>query len=319
MRPALSVLFSILLSVSAFAAEPYPSKIIRLVVPNPPGGITDTIGRLLSDGLRKSFDQTVIVENKSGGMGTIGTRDVVRAEPDGYTLLLQSLGVLTIPYALDSKYPIDPVKDLTPVAGVAEFATVLIVNPKTPVHSVQEFITYAKERPGKLTFGSAGIGSVNHLSTELFMKQTGISMVHVPYRGGNGAINDLLGERLDVILEVFPIAMPQIQAGGVRALVVTTPYRLPDLPNVPTSAESGVPNIQVTGWLGLFGPAGIPADVTDKVSNAVVQIIKEPEMQKKLRAIGFEPTGMPAKAFGEFNKSETDRWMKIITEIGLRK
>jgi tripartite-type tricarboxylate transporter receptor subunit TctC len=319
MRVVLALLFSIVFSVASLAAEPYPSRTIKLIVPNPAGGITDTIARLLADGLRKKLNQAVIVDNKSGGVGTIGTREVVKAEPDGYTLLIQSLGVLVLPYALDAKFPVNPKQDLTPIAGVAEFATVLIVNPNTPVHNVQEFIAYAKSKPEKLSFGSAGLGSVNHLSAELFMKQTGISMVHVPYRGGNGAINDLLGGRLDAIFEVFPIAMPQIQVDGVRALAVTTPYRLQDLPNVPTSAEAGVPNIQVTGWLAVYGPPALPAELTQKLSTAIVEIISEPDTQKKLRTIGFEPTGMPADKFAAFNDAEINRWMTIITDIGLRK
>jgi tripartite-type tricarboxylate transporter receptor subunit TctC len=319
MRLVFAYLITIMMSATALATEPYPSRPIRIVVPNPAGGITDTIARFLADGLRTKLNATIVVENKAGGIGTIGTRDVVRSDPDGYTLLIQSLGVLVLPYAMDTKFPINPKTDLTPIAGIAEFATVLIVNPSMPVHNVQEFIAYAKSRPGKLTYGSAGFGSVNHLSTELFMKQTGVKMVHVPYRGGTGAINDLIGGRIDAIFEVFPIAMPQIQAGSVRPLAVTTPYRLQDLPNVPTSAEAGVPDIQVSGWLAAYGPPGLPADLTKKLSAAMIEIIRDPQMQKKLRAIGFEPTGVPADKFAAFNAAETDRWTALMAEFGLRK
>jgi tripartite-type tricarboxylate transporter receptor subunit TctC len=317
-----SVLGALLLALAlaTAGAETYPSRPIRIVVPFAPGGITDLVGRLLADGLRATFGQTVYVENKAGANGTLGARDLVNAPPDGHTLMIGSLGGQVIRAALDKTYPIDPLRDLLPIAGAAEVATVMIVNPRTvPVSSVAEFIAYARQRREELNFGSTGTGSLNHISAELFMQQTGTRMMQVPYKGGSGSVNDLLGGALHVVFEVYPVAMAQIKAGNVRALGVTSPYRLPDLPDVPTLKESGLADFNLTGWLGLYGPPGLAAETRERLGAAVVAIIRDPVNQQKLRAIGFEPTGMPLREFAAFHRSEVERWTAFAIERGLRK
>ncbi len=304
---------------SGRAEDAYPSRSIRIVVPFAPGGITDLVGRVLAEGLRARFGQTVYVENKAGANGTLGMRDLLNSRPDGYTLLIGSLGGQVIRAALDKNYPFDPLRDLVPIAGAAELAAVMIVNPSSiAVHSVDEFISYARQRGGQFAFGSTGTGSINHIAAELFMKQTGIDMVQVPYKGGSGSVNDLLGGSLDVVFEVYPVAMAQIKAGNIRALGVTSSYRLPDLPDVPTLKESGLSEFDLTGWLGLYGPPGLPATTREQLSAAVVDIVRDPNNQARLRAIGFEPTGIPYQEFSAFHAAEVKRWTAFVTERGLR-
>ncbi|TMJ68022.1 MAG: tripartite tricarboxylate transporter substrate binding protein, partial [Alphaproteobacteria bacterium] len=210
------------LAVSAFA-QSFPSHPLRMIVPAPPAGITDLSARLVGEGLRAKFGQPVVIENKSGANGLIGLRELLKAEPDGYTLMAGTMGNFVLGYAMEVNAPFDALRDLAPIAGTAEYATAMIVNPKMPVNSVREFIDYAKARPGKLTFGSTGTAALDYLAVELFMKQTGTKLVHVPYRGGPAALNDLMGGSIDVLIEVFPVVMEQIKTGAVKGLAVSSP------------------------------------------------------------------------------------------------
>src|SRR5215813_2007566 len=300
-------------------SEDYPSRPIRLLVPFPPAGITDLAGRLVADGLRTRLGQPVIVENRPGANGVIGLRELLKSEADGYTLIVGNVGSLVISYAIDSNAPFDPMRDVVPIAGTSEYPTAMVVNNKLPVTSVQQFVAYARERPGKLTFGSTGIGALDYLAAELFMKQTGTSMVHVPYRGGPLALNDLIAGQIDVIIEVFPVVMEQIRSGAIRALAVSSPYRLPSIPDVPTFTEAGVPGIELTGWLGIYGPPRTPDDVRRKLGAAIVEVVKQPDVQAKFRAIGFEPTGQDVSAFTAHHAAEVKRWLAFLTENGIRK
>jgi tripartite-type tricarboxylate transporter receptor subunit TctC len=318
MRALLSLLLSMLLSAAALA-QSYPSRPIRLIVPFPPAGITDLSARLVADGLRAKFNQPVIVENRPGANGVLGLREMLKAEPDGYTLLASTMGNMVIGYAMEVNAPFDALRDVLPIAGTAEYATAMVVNNKTPVHSVREFIDYAKARPGKLTFGSTGTAALDYLAVELFMKATGTSMVHVPYRGGPAALNDLMGGSIDLLIEVFPVVMEQIKSGTIRGLAVSSPYRLPSLPNVPTFKEAGVPGVELTGWLGIYGPPRMPEDARATLGSAIAAIVKQPDMQEKFRAIGFEPTGLGPTDFSEHHAAEVKRWVAFMTEIGLRK
>jgi tripartite-type tricarboxylate transporter receptor subunit TctC len=318
MRALLAFICCVLLS-SAAAAQSYPSRSIRLIVPFPPAGITDLSSRLVADGLRARFNQPVIVENRPGANGVLGLREMLKAEPDGYTLLASTMGNMVIGYAMEVNAPFDALRDVVPIAGTAEYATAMVVNNKTPVQSVKEFVDYAKARPGKLTFGSTGTAALDYLAVELFMKATGTSMVHVPYRGGPAALNDLMGGSIDLLIEVFPVVMEQIKSGTIRGLAVSSPYRLPSLPNVPTFKEAGVPGVELTGWLGIYGPPRMPEDARATLGGAVAAIVKQPDMQEKFRAIGFEPTGLGPKEFSEHHAAEVKRWVAFMTEIGLRK
>src|SRR5262249_12402767 len=215
MRALLSLAFCVLLAASA-SAQSFPSRPTRMIAPAPPAGITDLSARLVAEGLRVKFNQPVVVENKPGGNGVIGVRELLKAEPDGYTLLVGAMGMVVLGYAMEVNPPFDALRDLSPIAGTAEYATAMVVNNNTPVNSVKEFIDYAKARPGKLTFGSTGTAALDYLAVELFMKETGTKMVHVPYRGGPAALNDLMGGSIDLLIEVYPVVMEQIKTGLVK-------------------------------------------------------------------------------------------------------
>jgi tripartite-type tricarboxylate transporter receptor subunit TctC len=318
MRALLALVLCVFLS-SAAAAQSYPSRPIRMIVPFPPAGITDLSARLVAEGLRAKFGQPVIVENRPGANGVLGLREMQKTEPDGYTLMASTMGNMVIGYAMEVNAPFDALRDVLPIAGTAEYATAMVVNNKTPVHSVKEFVDYAKARPGKLTFGSTGTAALDYLAVELFMKATGTSMVHVPYRGGPAALNDLMGGSIDLLIEVFPVVMEQARSGLIRPLAVSSPYRLPSLPNVPTFKEAGVPGVELTGWLGIYGPPRMPEDARATLGSAIAAIVKQPDMQEKFRAIGFEPTGLGVKEFSEHHAAEVKRWVAFMSEIGLRK
>jgi tripartite-type tricarboxylate transporter receptor subunit TctC len=318
MRALLSLLFCMLLAALA-SAQSFPSHPLRMIVPAPPAGITDLSARLVGEGLRVKFGQPVVVENKSGANGLIGLRELLKAEPDGYTLMAGTMGNFVLGYAMEANAPFDALRDLNPIAGTAEYATAMIVNTKTPVNSVREFIDYAKARPGKLTFGSTGTAALDYLAVQLFMKQTGTQLVHVPYRGGPAALNDLMGGSIDVLIEVFPVVMEQIKTGAVKGLAVSSPYRLTSIPQVPTFKEAGVSGVELTGWLGVYGHPQMPDDIRAILGAAIADIVKQPDIGEKFRAIGFEPTGLGVQEFSDFHAGEVKRWVAFMTEAGLRK
>ena len=314
----------------ARAQQNYPSRPVRTLVPAPPAGITDLSARLVADGLRAKFGQPVIVENKPGANGALGLRELLRAPPDGYTVMVGTVGTSVIAFAIDAggretalagaqAAPFDPVRDMVGIAGTAEYATAMVVNKSMPVNSVAEFIAYAKARPGKLSFGSTGVGALDYVAVELFMRETGVRMVHVPYRGGPAALNDLMAGAIDVIIEVFPVVMEPIRSGLVKGLAVSTSYRLPSVPDLPTFTELGLPGVTLTGWGGVYGPPGLAEDIREKLGAAIVEVIAQPEIKEKFRAIGFEPTGLGVKEFSALHASEIKRWNAFLTEIGLRK
>ena len=321
MRTVFVSLFSLALACltpnPAPAAESYPDHPIRVIVPFPAGGIADLSGRLIAEGLRAKFNQPVIVENKPGGQGVIGYREMTKAPPDGYTLMMGTVGSVVINIVMDPKPPFDPLHDLAPIANAAEYATALVVNNALPVNSVREFIDYAKARPGKLTFGSTGVGALDYTAAQLLMKEGGITMLDVPFKGGPEALNSLLGGSIDSIVEVFPVVMAQIKARTIKGLAVTSSYRQPTLPDVPTFKESGYPGVELTGWLGLYGPPKMPEDIRHRLGKAVVEIVKDPAMQERFRKIGFEPTGQDADAFAAYHAAEVARWTKFVTETGM--
>ena len=318
MRALLSLVFCVLLAASA-SAQSSPSRPLRMLVPAPPAGITDLSARLVAEGLRVRFNQPVIVENKPGGNGVIAVRELLKAEPDGCTLLVGAMGMVVLGYAMEVNPPFDALRDLSPIAGTAEYATAMVVNNNMPVNSVREFIDYAKARPGKLTFGSTGTAALDYLAVQLFMKQTGTKLVHVPYRGGPAALNDLMGGSIDVLIEVFPVVMEQIKTGAVKGLAVSSSYRLPSIPQVPTFKEAGVSGVELTGWLGVYGHPQMPDDIRATLGAAIADIVKQPEIGEKFRAIGFEPTGLGVREFSDFHAAEVKRWVAFMTETGLRK
>jgi tripartite-type tricarboxylate transporter receptor subunit TctC len=301
------------------AAENYPSRPIHLIVPFPAGGIADLSGRIIAERLRDKFNQPVIVENKAGANGVLGFHDMMKAEPDGYTLMMGTVGSVVINIVMDPNPPFDPLHDLAPIANAAEYATALVVNNNLPVNSVKDFVDYAKAHPGKLSFGSTGIGALDYTAAQLLMREAGINMVHVPYKGGPEALNDLMGGSIDAIVEVFPVVMQQIKAHTIKGLAVTSLYRQPTLPDVPTFKEAGYGGIVLTGWLGLYGPPHMPEDIRQMLGKTVAELVKEPATAEKFRLIGFEPTGQDADAFAAYHAAEIARWKTFTSETGIGK
>jgi tripartite-type tricarboxylate transporter receptor subunit TctC len=317
MRLVFALVLTALAANGVRAQGIYPTRQITLIAPYAAGGSTDLVARVLSEGLKARFNQPVTVENKPGGNGIIGTREVVKAAPDGYTLLIGALGAQVLPAVMAPNFPFDPLRDFIPISMAAEWAPVMLAKKDLPVNALQEFIGYAKARPGALNFGSSGYGSVVHLVAEILMKQTGVKMQHVPYKGGGQSMTDLLSGSLDVLFTSSPVAVGQAENKNVKILAVAHKHRLKLLPNVPTMEEAGVPGVNQTQWLGVFGPAGLPDPIREKLSNALVDIVSDPETQSKLRNIGFEPVGTDFAAFDQFFRAEVKRWAAFVRENGL--
>jgi tripartite-type tricarboxylate transporter receptor subunit TctC len=306
------------LSSKAMAAETYPTRTIRLVVAFAPGGVADVMGRLLAEALQQKLGQTVIVENKPGGDGLIGMGEVVRARPDGYTLLVGGFGGQIVPPLMKDDFPFDVRKDIVKIALTAEFANVVVVNKELPVHSIKELVDYLKARPGQLNFGSSGRATSDRLAAELFMLETGTKMLNVPYKGGGVALNDMIAGTTHVMFPQLPAVLGLATAGSVRPLAVTSRYRLQQLPDVPTVAESGLPGFHVTSWNVLFGPRGLPDDIRKILSDALVQSVKEPKFIDKMRTLGVEPVGLPSAEAEAFFDEELVRWKKVIDAAGIK-
>jgi tripartite-type tricarboxylate transporter receptor subunit TctC len=299
-------------------ADSYPSRPVKLVVAFAAGGVGDVMGRLIAQILQQKLGQTFVVENKPGGDGTVGMREVIRSSPDGYTLLVGGLGGQIIPQLMRDDFPVDVRTDLVEIAVSGIYPNVLTVNKSIPVKSVKDFIAYAKERPGRLNFGSSGRVSSDRLAAELFMMETGIKMLNVPYKGGALALNDLIAGSTDVMFPQFPAVIAAIQSDQVKPLAVTTAQRLQQLPDVPTLAEAALPGFNVGGWNAIYGPRGLPNDIRHLLGNAIALAVKEPEFAARLRTLGVEPVGMGADEATAYFNAEFQRWKKVIDEAGLK-
>lgn len=297
-----------LASTSALA---WPTKPITLVVPFPPGGSTDMIARTLSSKLPEKLGGTVIVENKPGATGTIGAAQVARSAADGHTLLVASLGPFVIaPHLI--KVPYDALKDLDPITVAVQAPNVLVVPAASRHNALGDVIAFVKANPDKMTFASSGNGSSDHLTAELFWQQTGTSGIHVPYRGGGPVMTDLLGNQVDASFMNINTAMPQIQAGKLKALAITSAKRSTLLPNVPTLEESGIKDANVYSWQAIAGPKGLPADIKTKLNGAIASILSEPQTRAKLLELGFEMVLNTPEQFASFQAAEYARWAKLI-------
>ena len=305
------------LSVAALA-QGFPSKPIRIVVGFPPGGPLDQHARLLTDKLQAVLGQPVVVDYKSGAGGTVGAQDVMKAPPDGHTLMLANTGVMVINPALYSRLPYSTLKDFTPIARTAMQPLALLVNPALPVKTLQEFIVYAKERPGKVNFGSAGNGGISHLVPEMFKTASGTFIVHIPYRGSAPAFTDLLGGQVQFMAESIPQAASYHKQGKVRALAVTSRQRNPALPEVPTVIESGLKNFEVVGFYGFLAPAGTPKEVVAKLSDAFGQVMQLPEVRDRMVSQGADPAFLGADAFASFLAAEMPRWATAVKQSGAK-
>ena len=306
-----SVALGALGALASTSALAWPTKPITLVVPFPPGGSTDMIARTLSSKLPEKLGGTVIVENKPGATGTIGAAQVARSAADGHTLLVASLGPFVIaPHLI--KVPYDALKDLDPITVAVQAPNVLVVPAASRHNALGDVIAFVKANPGKMTFASSGNGSSDHLTAELFWQQTGTSGIHVPYRGGGPVMTDLLGNQVDASFMNINTAMPQIQAGKLKALAITSAKRSTLLPNVPTLEESGIKDANVYSWQAIAGPKGLPADVKTKLSGAIASILNEPQTKAKLLELGFEMVLNTPEQFASFQAAEYARWAKLI-------
>jgi tripartite-type tricarboxylate transporter receptor subunit TctC len=300
------------------AAQNYPERVVRIVNPYPPGGSVDVMARILAQKLSDNLGQQFIVENRSGGGGNTGSDFVAKAEPDGYTLLFTAPGPLTVNQTLYSKLSFDPATDFAPIALFATAPIVLIVNPAVPANDVQGLIALAKKEPGKINFASAGNGTTNHLSGELFKSMAQIDIVHVPYRGAGPAMNDLVGGHVQMFFDLMPVVLPQIAAGKVRALANAGIRRPAALPNVPTVAEQGLAGFDASSWYGLVAPAKTPEPVLAKLRDEVAKALKAPDMVARMHELGSEPGTAFGKDFGAFLAAETRKWADVIRASGAK-
>jgi tripartite-type tricarboxylate transporter receptor subunit TctC len=297
-------------------AQAYPNKPIKLIVPFAPGGFTDVVARILGQKLSISLGQPFVIENKAGAGSTIGTDFVAKAAPDGYTLVMVSTTHVISP-AIYPKLPYDPIKSFTPVAKLVDSAYVLLVNPKVPANNVAEFIALAKASPDKIHYASSGNGSSQHLMGGMFASMTGVKMKHVPYKGSGGAANDLVAGVVESSFAGVPNAMAQVPAGRLKALAVTTSKRIPQLPDVPTMQEAGVPGYNASVWLGLLAPAGTPKEVVMKLNAEIAKVLSAANTKKELYAAGVEADISSPEALNALMVQELDRWGKVIKDAGI--
>ncbi len=308
---------SFVLAPTGFAQAPWPQgRTLKLVVPFPPAGATDILGRLMADKLGQAWGTNIVVENRPGAGGNIGTDAVAKAEPTGDTLLIVSVGMATNQY-LYAKLNYDPARDLTPVTMVALVPNLLVVSNQLPVKSVAELVAYAKANPGKLSYGSSGVGTSVHLSGELFQKLTGTKMVHVPYRGTAQATQDLIGGRIDLIFDNITQALPHARAGSVRGLGITTAKRSPSAPEFAPINDT-VPGFDVSSWFALFAPSKTPQAVIDKVQADAKAALADPAVRSRMDALAAEPVGNRPAELGAFLQAEMKKWGELIKEVGVK-
>jgi len=305
------------------AQERWPSRPVRILVPFAPGGTTDILARALAPELSRAFGQQFIVDNKPGAGGNVGAAEIAKSAPDGYNLLMGTVGTHGINQSLYPKLPFDPIKDFAPITLVAGVPNVLVINPAKAealkINSVPDLIRYAKANPGKLNMASSGNGTSIHLSGELFKAMTGTFMVHFPYRGSGPALLDLIGGTMDVMFDNLPSAMPQIKAGKLKALAVTSAQRSAALPDLPTIAEAGpVKGFDASSWFGLLAPAGTPADVVNRIQQETAKALATPVLKERLLAQGAIPSGMPPAQFAAYIAAETKKWAEVVKVSGAK-
>lgn len=299
----------------AATAAGYPEKAITVIVPFPPGGSTDSIARIIGPKITQKLGQPWIVDNRPGATGAIGAGMVKRAAPDGYTLLVASIGVYSVNPVLQKNMAYDPSKDFDLLTVAVRAPNVLVANPSVPANTVAEMVAYLKKNPGKLTFASAGAGSSDHLTAALFWQKSGTSGLHVPYKGGSPAMTDLIGGQVDVSFVNINTALPYIKSGKIKVLAVTGEQRAAVLPNVPTLSESGVHGVDIYSWQAVAAPKGLPKDVKAKLHGAIVAALNEPDIKARLVEQGFEIVGNTPEQFEKFQAAELARWRNVI-EVG---
>ncbi len=300
------------------SAQSYPAKPIRIVIPFVPGGPSDTVGRAIGSKFQEYLGQPAIVENRPGANGAIAAEFVAKSDPDGYTLLVGSIGVFSINAALYKDLRYHPVRDFAPISLAVTTPNVLVTKLEFPPHSVQALVDYAKENPGKISYASSGTGSSDHLTAELFKQMTGTFGVHIPYRGGAAVVTDLLGGQVEASFQNMGNVATQIRAGKIRALAVTANSRAAALPDVPTMAEAGYPGLIVTSWQAAAAPAKTPREVIARLNDAAVKALRSPDVRDRLTAIGFDVVASTPEEFGQFMKNEIERWTRVVQRGGIK-
>ena len=317
---AAAVLGASLLAHSMTHAQPrpYPEKPVRMVVPAPPGSAPDFLARLLGQKLSEAWGQSVVIDNVVGASGNIGTDRVAKAMPDGYTLLFNTIGPIAVNGSLfGAKLPYDPVKDLAPISLVAKMPNLLTVNPGVPVKSLKELIAAAKKAPGKLSYGTAGPGTTQHLSGELLNTLAGIKLVSIPYKSSAQMTTDALGGQIEVLFHNAPVLLPHIKAGTLRPIAITSATRSAVLPDVPTMVEAGVPGFEITAWFGLMAPGGTPQPLIQKISADVARIVATPEVQERILSQASEPVGNRPEEYAAFINTEIVKWRDLIKQTNM--
>ncbi len=305
------IVMGLALAASCALAQDYPDKPVRLVVPFPPGGSVDLVARLVGKSLQDALQQPFIVENKPGASGNIGAAYVAKAPADGYTLLVGSAGVFAANQFLYANPPLDPLTAFAPIMRIVDQPNILVVGNASPARNVRELIALAKARPGKITFGTASVGSAQHFSTEIFMQQAGIDLLHVPYKGGAPALVDLMGGQIDMLFDTSPTALPYAKSGKLRALAITSRQRSPLLPDVPTMREAGLPEFEVVTWTGIAAPAGTPPAVVDKLNAAIKAALQGP-LRKQLEETSLIPVGDSPQAFAAFMRQDAEHYARLV-------
>jgi tripartite-type tricarboxylate transporter receptor subunit TctC len=299
-------------------AQAYPSKPVRLIVPFAPGGATDVIARLAGQKLSDALGQQFIIDNRPGANGNIGTEIAVKSPADGYALVMSYDGTMAINPSVYRNMPFDPLKDLAPVASVAQLPLLLVVHPAVAAKNLAEFVALAKATPGKINYSSAGYGSAGHLAAELFRGRAGIDIVHVNYKGGGQAVQDLLGGQIQALMTGLTTAEGHLKSGKLRALAFTSAKRMPGAPDVPTFSESGYAGLVVLSWYGILAPAGTPAEIVRRLNAEINKILQAPDVRERLTALGTEPTGGTPEQFAETLKADIARWAKVVADAGIR-
>jgi tripartite-type tricarboxylate transporter receptor subunit TctC len=309
---------TLLLALATAAQAAYPEKPVRIVIGFPAGGPLDQHARLLADRLQAVLGQPVLIDYKAGAGGTVGAQDVMKAAPDGYTLMLANTGVMVINPALYSRLPYQTTRDFTPIARTAMQPLALLVNPGVPANNLRDFMAYAKARPGQVNYGSAGNGGISHLVPEMFKNSTGLFMVHIPYRGSAPAFTDLMAGQVQFMAESIPQAAAYHKQGKVRALAVTSRERNPALPDIPTVIESGIAGFEVVGFYGFLAPANLPRDITAKLSDAFRQVLATPDIRNRMVTQGADPAFLGSEDFAKFLNAEMPRWADAVKKSGAK-
>jgi tripartite-type tricarboxylate transporter receptor subunit TctC len=315
MRVAALVLGCVLTATIAQAQQPYPSRPLRLILPFPPGGSTDLLGRALAERLGESLRQPVVPENRPGAGGNVGAEAAARSAPDGYTLVLCAPSLAISP-SLYRKLNYDPLRDLVPVALVATIPNLLVVHPSVPVRTLAELAQHARTNPGKLNFGTGGPGTSNQLAADMFRSLTKTEIVLVPYKGAETAMLAVLSGQVQMVVIGTPASTTHVKSGKLRALALLGKERYPDLPDVPTAAESGMPEFEVDTWYGVLAPAGVPREIVARLNGDLVRMMRAPEMRERLAPMGIQPLASTPEEFGAFLQNEVARWGKVVREAG---